>query len=66
MVLVEIALLVFASTIVVVLLALVGVCIYTRKYGQEGGSRMQVLEKEIIVFSDIGASLTFQGIVKAT
>ncbi|KAL8161460.1 hypothetical protein V2J09_012949 [Rumex salicifolius] len=64
---IEIASIVSASAIVLVLLALIVLFIYTRKYAPKGGSRVQVLEKkEITVFTNIGVSLTFQNIVRAT
>ncbi|XP_074302551.1 LRR receptor-like serine/threonine-protein kinase RPK2 [Silene latifolia] len=64
---IEIASIVSASVIVLVLLALVVLFIYTRKCAPRDGSRVQVYErKEIRVFTDIGVSLTFQNVVRAT
>lgn len=64
---IEIASIVSASVIVLVLLALVILFIYTRKCAPRDGSRVQVYERrEIKVFTDIGVPLTFQNVVKAT
>jgi len=64
---IEIASIVSASVIVLVLLALVVLFIYTRKCAPGDSSRVQVYERrEIKVFMDIGVPLTFQHVVKAT
>ncbi|KAK9707173.1 hypothetical protein RND81_07G177500 [Saponaria officinalis] len=64
---IEIASIVSASVIVLVLLALVVLFIYTRKCAPRDNSRVQVYERrEIRVFTDIGVPLTFQNVVKAT
>ncbi|KAL9225878.1 hypothetical protein vseg_001754 [Gypsophila vaccaria] len=64
---IEIASIVSASVIVLVLLALVVLFIYTRKCAPRVNSRVQVYERrEIRVFTDIGVPLTFQNVVKAT
>lgn len=64
---IEIASIVSASVIVLVLLALVVLFIYTRKCAPRDSSRIQVYERrEIKVFTDIGVPLNFQHVVKAT
>ncbi|EXB44848.1 LRR receptor-like serine/threonine-protein kinase RPK2 [Morus notabilis] len=62
---IEIASIASASAIVLVLLALIVLFFYTRKWIPD--SRVQGLEpREITVFSNIGAPLTFESIVRAT
>lgn len=64
---IEIASIVSASVIVLVLFALVVLFIYTRKCAPGDSSRVQVYERrEIKVFTNIGVPLTFQHVVKAT
>ncbi|KAL6294854.1 hypothetical protein ACE6H2_002996 [Prunus campanulata] len=62
---IEIASIVSASAVVLVLLSLVVLFFYTRKWIPD--SRVQGFEyKEMTVFTDIGAPLTFENIVQAT
>lgn len=62
---IEIASIVSASAIVLVLLSLVILFFYTRKWIPD--SRVQGFEcKEITVFTEIGAPVTFENIVQAT
>ncbi|KAI6700467.1 hypothetical protein NL676_014791 [Syzygium grande] len=62
---VEIASIASASAIVSVLLALIGLCIYTRKWKQRK-SNCGSVRKELSVFIDIGIPLTFENVVLAT
>lgn len=62
---IEIASITSASAIVSVLIALIILFLYTRKWN----SRSKVLgsmRKEVTVFTDIGVSLTFENVVRAT
>ncbi|PON79690.1 Leucine rich receptor kinase [Parasponia andersonii] len=62
---IEVASIASASAIVLVLIALIVLFFYTRKWMPD--SRVQGLElREITVFTDIGAQLTFESIVRAT
>ncbi|KAL6192872.1 hypothetical protein ACLB2K_033958 [Fragaria x ananassa] len=62
---IEIASIVSASAIVLVLITLIILFFYTRKWIPD--SRVQVFEnKEITIFTEIGAPLTFENIVQAT
>ncbi|KAI3417221.1 Protein kinase domain-containing protein [Psidium guajava] len=62
---VEIASIASASAIVSVLLALIGLFIYTRKCKQ-GKSNYSSVKKELSVFIDVGIPLTFENVVHAT
>ncbi|KAM6548345.1 hypothetical protein CsatB_020021 [Cannabis sativa] len=62
---IEVASIASASAIVLVLIALIILFLYTRKWMPD--SRVQGLElREITVFTNIGAQLTFESIVRAT
>ena len=61
---IEIASITSASAIAVVLLALIVLFFYTRKWVPN--SRVQVESREITTFTDIGVPLTFENIVRAT
>lgn len=62
---IEIASVVSASAIVLVLLALLGLFLYTRKWIPDSRVRGSEL-REITVFTNIGVPLTFECIVRAT
>ncbi|KAF8012867.1 hypothetical protein BT93_I0893 [Corymbia citriodora subsp. variegata] len=62
---VEIASISSASAIVSVLLVLIGLCVYTRKW-KPRSSNCGPVKKELSVFIDIGIPLTYENVVQAT
>ncbi|XVF16758.1 hypothetical protein REPUB_Repub10bG0059800 [Reevesia pubescens] len=62
---IEIASITSASAIVSVLLALVILFLYTRKWNSKS-KIISTTKKEVTMFTDIGVPLTFDGIVRAT
>ncbi|KAL6136629.1 hypothetical protein ACLB2K_061924 [Fragaria x ananassa] len=62
---IEIASITSASAIVLVLLALVVLFLYTRKWNRKSGG-IGSTRKEVTVFTNIGVPLTFENVVRAT
>lgn len=62
---VEIASISSASAIVSVLLVLIGVCVYTRKW-KHRSPNCGPIKRELSVFIDIGIPLTYENVVQAT
>lgn len=62
---IEIASITSASAIVLVLLALVVLFLYTRKWNRKSGG-LGSTRKEVTVFTNIGVPLTFESVVRAT
>ncbi|KAL9271040.1 LRR receptor-like serine/threonine-protein kinase RPK2-like protein [Drosera capensis] len=62
---IEIATVTSASAIFSVLLALIILCVYTRKSNRKS-KVLATVKKEVVTFTDIGVPVTFESVVRAT
>ncbi|KAL9252848.1 LRR receptor-like serine/threonine-protein kinase RPK2-like protein [Drosera capensis] len=62
---IEIATVTSASAIFSVLLALIILCVYTRKSNRKS-KVLATVKKEVVTFTDIGVPVTFEAVVRAT